>query len=71
MAEKWFTVLLSSDVYGVDDFEYDNLAEAVEGVGRLARSCFTQSRKDGIDRRLTLLISGMDEAIDEELDTSA
>lgn len=50
-------VELSSEEYGVEEFKYDTLDKAFEGMRRLAESCCLDRAKDGIDRRIILNIN--------------
>lgn len=48
-----YRAFLESDEYGYDnDFEYDTLEEALEGVKRLRKSADEYTKQDGIVRRV-------------------
>ena len=55
-----FTVILN----GIDGFNYETLAEAIEGAGRLARECLRCYAVDGVEREVT--IQAFDAPVDEE-----
>lgn len=48
-------VLLTSEAFGEDTFEYDSLEEAEAGFQRLKESCLTQQKIDQIERELNLI----------------
>jgi hypothetical protein len=49
-------VVMSSAEYGSEDFTYDTIEEAREGFERLKKKCAKSFKKDGIERRLLLVI---------------
>lgn len=48
-----YQVVLASEVYGAESFEYSSLAEAIAGLLRLVDSACRHSLQDGIDRTVT------------------
>ncbi len=48
-------VIMYSDEYGFEDFDYDTVEEAEAGFERLKRDCAKAYKKDGIERRLLLV----------------
>ncbi len=50
------TVILSSDVFGDEDFKYDTDEELLAGVARLFAECKECSRRDGIERDVIIRI---------------
>ena len=51
-------VLLRSSEFEEDEFHYDGWAETVAGVKRLVRNAARQTKKDGIEREVVLVIDG-------------
>jgi hypothetical protein len=49
-------VILTSDEFGSEEFEYDTVKEARAGFERLKESCQEETDKDGIERRLILAL---------------
>ena len=49
-------VILTSDEFGEEEFDYDTLREAREGFNRLKLSCQAETEKDSIERRLILAV---------------
>lgn len=49
-------VVLSSEEWGTEDFDYDTIEEAREGFERLKKECAKSFKKDSIERRLLLVI---------------
>ena len=49
-------VIMCSDEYGVEEFDYETEQEAREGFERLKATC--QANDDGIERHLILAING-------------
>jgi hypothetical protein len=49
-------VILTSEEFGEEEFDYDTLKEARAGFERLKQSCQAESDKDGIERRLVLAL---------------
>lgn len=49
-------VVLSSEEFGSEEFEYDTLKEARTGFNRLKESCQAETDNDGIERRLILAV---------------
>lgn len=50
------TVILSSDVYGDEEFKYHSDAERLAGVARLLADCKKEALKDGIERDIIIRI---------------
>ncbi len=48
-----YRIVLSSDEYGHEDFNYDSLDELRTGMDQLLLSCDAASQVDGIDRTIT------------------
>ena len=51
------TVILSSDVYGEEEFKYDTDEDLLAGVTRLYSECKKGSRKDGMEREIRIRIN--------------
>lgn len=68
MNEELSKVIMSSEEFGAEDFEYDTIEEAKEGFARLKQKCAESFKEDGIERRLLLVIAdwGTGEATDGE-----
>jgi hypothetical protein len=49
-------VILTSEEFGSEEFDYDTLKEARAGFNRLKQSCQEETDKDGIERRLVLAL---------------
>jgi hypothetical protein len=49
-------VILTSEEFGEETFDYDTLKEAREGFSRLKQSCKAETDNDGIERRLVLAL---------------
>lgn len=49
-------VILTSDEYGTEEFDYDSLKDARAGFRELQNSCRAEAERDGIERRLLLAI---------------
>ena len=49
-------VIMSSDEYGTEEFDFDTLKEAREGFNRLKESCQAETNQDEIERRLVLAL---------------
>jgi len=49
-------VILSSDEFGEEEFDFDTLEEARAGFERLKQSCQIEAEKDSIERRLILAL---------------
>jgi hypothetical protein len=49
-------VILSSDEFGFEEFDYDTLKEARAGFNQLKHSCQAESEMDNIERRLILAV---------------
>jgi hypothetical protein len=49
-------VILSSEEFGSEEFDYDTLKEARAGFSRLKESCQAETDNDGIERRLILAL---------------
>jgi hypothetical protein len=49
-------VVMSSAEFGAEDFTYDTIEEAREGFERLKKECAESFKKDGVERRLLLVI---------------
>ena len=49
-------VILSSEEFGSEEFDYDTLKEAREGFARLKESCQAEADNDGVERRLILAV---------------
>lgn len=49
-------VVMSSEEFGTEDFDYDTIEEAREGFERLKKQCAKSFKKDGIERHLLLVI---------------
>lgn len=56
MQDELPKVVMSSEEFGTEDFEYDTIEEAREGFKRLKKECAKSYKKDGIERRLLLVI---------------
>lgn len=63
-----YVVELESDLYGVDEYEYDTLDEAFAGMRRLWETCLNHYMLDGEVRRITLVVGDEDEEFDDEDD---
>ena len=50
-------VIMYSNEFGFEDFDYDTVAEAEAGFERLKRSCTKANKKDAIERRLFLVVA--------------
>ncbi len=49
-------VILTSDEFGHEEFDYDTLKEAKAAFARLKKSCQVETEKDDIERRLILAL---------------
>lgn len=49
------TVRMSSEEYGAEEFNYESVGEALDGMKRLARSTRAAREQDGIEREIVLL----------------
>lgn len=49
-------VLMSSQEFGEESFSYDSIEEALKGFARLKQSCKKHGKKDGVERRLLLVL---------------
>lgn len=56
MSDELPKVVMSSEEFGTEDFEYDSIEEAKKGFKRLKKECAKAYKKDGIERRLLLVI---------------
>jgi hypothetical protein len=54
--DNQFKVQLWSDLYGVDDYYYDTLQEALDAIKRLAEKSIDEYSKDNEVRHIELLI---------------
>lgn len=52
------TVILRSEEFGSDEFEYSTKLEMLAGIARLEKRAREHSRQDGIDREIVLKITG-------------
>ena len=57
MHEELPQVIMYSDEFGFEDFTYDTVGEAEAGFERLKKDCTKAYKKDGIERRLLLVIA--------------
>ena len=57
MQEELPKVVMSSEEFGTEDFDYDTIEEAREGFERLKKECAKSFKEDGIERRLLLVIA--------------
>lgn len=48
-------VIMFSDEFGFEAFDYDTVEEAEAGFGRLQKDCSRAYNSDGIERRLFLV----------------
>ena len=51
------TVILRSEEFGSDEFEYSTKREMMAGITHLEKRAREQSRQDGIDREIVLKIT--------------
>lgn len=49
-------VILSSDEFGREEFDYDTTKEARKGFERLKKACQKEFEDDGIERKLVLAL---------------
>ena len=49
-------VIMLSDEFGLEEFDYETQQEARAGFERLKESCQATAAKDGIERRLILAL---------------
>jgi hypothetical protein len=49
-------VILSSDEFGLEEFDYESVKEARAGFERLKKSCQAETDQDGIERTLVLAL---------------
>ena len=61
-----YRVDLTSDLYGLDTYEYDTLDEAIEGIKRLWVSCNEEYLVDGEMRWISLVVGDEDDEEDED-----
>ena len=54
-------IYLESDEFGSEEFSYDSIDEATEGVRRLLVSCLKHYQEDGIERTLRVEIRSQEE----------
>ena len=50
-------IIMSSEEYGSEQFDYDTLEEAEAGLERLKKKCSEAYQEDGIERRLLLVLA--------------
>lgn len=51
-----YTITLSSEVYGNEQFDYSSKREMLAGLKRLEKSCRKAFEQDGIERQLIVEI---------------
>jgi len=51
-----FKVSLDSELYDYEEFTYDSLEEAIEGLKRLAKASIKRFKQDHEEREITLYI---------------
>jgi hypothetical protein len=49
-------VILTSEEFGSEEFEYDTMKQARAGFERMKESCQAETDNDGIERRLILAL---------------
>jgi hypothetical protein len=49
-------IIMKSDEFGEEDFDYDVIEEAQEAFARLKEECQKQAHEDGIERTLFLVL---------------
>jgi len=54
MSGTEYRIEMSSQVYGTEEFHYDSLKDANEGMSRLKKDCLQAYRTDKIQRELRL-----------------
>jgi hypothetical protein len=50
-------VIMYSDEFGFEEFDHDTFEEAEAGFERLKKDCAKAHKKDGIERRLLLVMA--------------
>lgn len=51
-----YKIELSSDLYGSEEFDYDSLQEAMDGLERLVLRAIEASNQDGANRKVSFII---------------
>jgi hypothetical protein len=59
-------IILYSQEFGFEEFDYETLEEAEAGLERLKKKCYEAHQSDGIERHLWLVLS--DWATDQDDD---